>query len=194
MRLELVQAPTEMPVTVDELRVHVWTDYNEPGDGLKESLIAAATGHFESITGRKLIKQTWRAYLDDFPFRQPVELPFGRVLNVTRVNWLDASGVDHVVTPFTGYIPAIIGENPQLHAVGGTWPSGSFFQIDPVRIEFEAGFGAAADVPREIRQAILLLAAHWYENREAVLVGTTVREVPLAFKALSDPWRLLHVC
>jgi len=52
MRLELVQAPTEMPVTVDELRVHVWTDYNEPGDGLKESLIAAATGHFESMAYR----------------------------------------------------------------------------------------------------------------------------------------------
>jgi len=41
-----------------------------------------------------------------------------------------------------------------------------------VAIEFTAGFGhTAADVPAPIRQALLLLIAHWFENREPAITG-----------------------
>jgi hypothetical protein len=33
--------------------------------------------------------------------------------------------------------------------------------------------------PADLEQAVLMLAGHWYENREATLVGVTAQELPL---------------
>lgn len=40
-----------------------------------------------------------------------------------------------------------------------------------------------------VRQAIRLLVAHWYANREAVVTGTTSGELPLAVAMLIGPIR-----
>ncbi len=39
-------------------------------------------------------------------------------------------------------------------------------------------------VPQKVRQAILLLVAHWYETREPVAVGKLVAQVPMTVDAL----------
>lgn len=36
----------------------------------------------------------------------------------------------------------------------------------------------------DVQQALLLLVGHWYANREAVVVGQTSNQVPLAFERL----------
>lgn len=33
-------------------------------------------------------------------------------------------------------------------------------------------------VPEDLEQAVLMLAAHWYENREQTITGTIIAEVP----------------
>lgn len=35
--------------------------------------------------------------------------------------------------------------------------------------------------PADVEQAILMLAAHWYENREATVVGVTAQSLPFGF-------------
>ncbi|HEV7285920.1 MAG TPA: head-tail connector protein [Kaistia sp.] len=35
--------------------------------------------------------------------------------------------------------------------------------------------------PADVEQAILMLAAHWFENREASIVGVTAQSVPFGF-------------
>jgi uncharacterized phiE125 gp8 family phage protein len=58
-----------------------------------------------------------------------------------------------------------------------------------IEIDLEAGFGpAAADVPAPIRQALLMLVAHWYENREAG-PGDPRAAPPPAVSALLAPYR-----
>lgn len=42
----------------------------------------------------------------------------------------------------------------------------------------------------DIRGAMLLLIGHWYENREAAIVGQTVTSMPLAVEALLQPYRI----
>lgn len=42
----------------------------------------------------------------------------------------------------------------------------------------ETTYPTANTVPADLKQAVLLLAAHWYENREASLVGVTAQELP----------------
>jgi hypothetical protein len=39
-----------------------------------------------------------------------------------------------------------------------------------------------------MRQAVLMLVAHWYENREAIVVGTISSEVSLGVNQLLSPY------
>ncbi|CAB5583348.1 Phage gp6-like head-tail connector protein [Pseudomonas putida] len=50
-------------------------------------------------------------------------------------------------------------------------------ETDPVEPE---EMGLTSDV----EQAVLLLVGHWYANREAVVIGTSASEVPLAVDRL----------
>jgi uncharacterized phage protein (predicted DNA packaging) len=50
----------------------------------------------------------------------------------------------------------------------------SFADIDPL--------------PATLDEAVLQLAAHWYENREAVLVGASSAEVPFGVRDLIKPY------
>ncbi len=47
-------------------------------------------------------------------------------------------------------------------------------------------------VPHSIKQGILLLAAHLYQNREAILIDASTVELPFAVKALLDQYRNYH--
>jgi len=38
-------------------------------------------------------------------------------------------------------------------------------------IDYTAGYGAAADVPADLKQAVLALVAYWYENRDLAMAS-----------------------
>lgn len=195
MNLELVTGPTSLPVDADAFRRHAWEVYDQDAedDTYIDELLERATAHVETITSRKLVSQTWRAYLDAWPVNgASIELPFGRVLSVTRFNWLGDDAVDHTLVENTHYAVFVVGWFPKVVPIGG-WPTGSLFVVDPIRIEFVAGFGAAAAVPADLKSAILILAAHWYKNREIVRVGNIVSKLPASFDALVAPWRIRGV-
>ncbi|KQS64518.1 hypothetical protein ASG39_11220 [Rhizobium sp. Leaf371] len=46
-----------------------------------------------------------------------------------------------------------------------------------------------ATVPADLRQAVLMLTGHFYENREATLVGVSADEVPFGVWDLINPHR-----
>ena len=52
-------------------------------------------------------------------------------------------------------------------------------------VEYEAGATNPLDVPAAIRQAVLLIASHWYRSREAVSTDSRMRaaDTPLPFGA-----------
>lgn len=188
-KTELLEGPTEQVATAAELRKHLFAVYENTEDDFLNSLLLAATNHVESITWRKLVSQKWRLYLNRWP--DEILLPFGSVLSVDLFKWLDSDGVDHTLVSGYDYLPAIVGSDPMVIPLG-SWPSGQLFDAESIRIEFTAGYGVAADVPKSIKHAILMLAAHWYENRETVIVGTTVRNVPMAFDALIAPFKMRY--
>jgi uncharacterized phage protein (predicted DNA packaging) len=45
------------------------------------------------------------------------------------------------------------------------------------------------DAPADLREAIMMKAAHLFENREAVLVGISAQELPLGYADLIAPHR-----
>jgi uncharacterized phiE125 gp8 family phage protein len=45
-------------------------------------------------------------------------------------------------------------------------------------------------VPAPIRQALLLLVAHWYEHRDPIEIGTDSTIIPAAVSELLKPYRM----
>jgi len=48
-------------------------------------------------------------------------------------------------------------------------------------------------LPKPIYQAMLMLIAHWYENREAVLIGRPSKEIEFAVTNLIAPYRKIAI-
>lgn len=43
--------------------------------------------------------------------------------------------------------------------------------------------------PEDVEQAVYMLAAHWYENREASIVGVTAMPLPMGVSDILDNYR-----
>ena len=61
--------------------------------------------------------------------------------------------------------------------------------INGIEIEFTAGFGAGADVPSELRRAILVHSAHLYEFRGVVTSDMQPASIPPGYERLTAPWQ-----
>lgn len=157
-------------------------------DALLTELIVTAEAAAESYTRLRLITQTVRVTLDGFGCGG-IALPVEPVQSVVEVSYIDGAG--DVVTMDAADYRLVSSETPcELHpAYGQSWPVPRDNKAS-VFVDLVVGFGAAAsDVPAEIRGAIRLHVGHGFLNREAVVPGVSVAELPLGFKNMLDPWR-----
>lgn len=187
MTLLLVTGPLDEPVTLDEARAHLRLDTTDE-DGLLTALLTAARTSLEAETRRAFMTQSWRLILDEWPGAM-LTLPLAPVSAVTAVTMNDADGPRVVAASL--YETALEGDNPHLGHVAG-WPLPTR-RVGGIAIDFTAGYGAAAAVPAPLKQAILLLAAHWFENREPVTLGERAEVLPLSVAALIAPYRRVHL-
>ena len=67
---------------------------------------------------------------------------------------------------------------------GVPWPSAELRIVNGVEVQVVVGYGDDANVPYNLKQAMLLLIGHWYESREAVIVGTISAELPMGVNSL----------
>jgi uncharacterized phiE125 gp8 family phage protein len=91
------------------------------------------------------------------------------VTAVTSFGYLDVDGASQSLVLNTDYILDISSDVARLKAVD-SWPSTNN-QINAVTIVYTAGFGAAADVPQGIKQAILMCTANMYNFRTSQVEG-----------------------
>lgn len=191
MALSLVTAPAAEPITLAEAKAHLRVDITDD-DSLITALITAARQHVEVITRRQLITATWDLTLDTWPDGDTILVPLPPLQSVTSITYKDSAGTVYTL-PTIDYIVDTAEEPGRVVlAYGKTWPSTTLYPAGAITVRFTAGYGAAAAVPQAIKQALLLMIGHWYENREAVAGGTVQREVPFAVEALLWPYRVLR--
>ena len=178
MPLTLLNAPDDEPVSLDEAKLHLRVD-GADDDSLITALITAARQQAENRTGRALVTQKWRYDLATFPV-DTVELPKPPLASVESITYLDADGTRQTLTDsaYEVYTASLAGVvNP---AYDTAWPA-CREQPGSVQISYTAGYGDAAAVPQLIKAWMLLAIATWYAQREAVITGTIVSELPSAF-------------
>lgn len=189
--LTLLVPPAAEPVTRDEAKAHLRvTDTAE--DALIDRLIAVARAAAEAHTGRAFVTQSFRLARDDWPDKLCLPLPCPPLLAINDVRLYDAEGNASIWDASSYTVDTRFTPGRLCLRSGWTWPVPGRAQ-GGIEIDFHAGFGAAAsDVPVAIRQAVLMLVAHLYENREAV-AGEAAVEIPSGAAALLAPYRVLAI-
>lgn len=141
-------------------------------------LITVARELVETHTGRTLITSTWDYYLPAFPASGIITLPNSPLQSVTSITYTDSAGTA-TVWASSNYQVSIRGAVGRIvPAYSVSWPTFTARPLDAVTVRYVAGYGSGAgDVPEGIRQAMLLLIGHLYEQREAT--GATVAGSPL---------------
>ena len=191
MGLRQLSGPSQEPLTLDEVKAYLRID-GASEDVLLQSLMLTSRLHIEAALGLALLTQSWRLSLDHWPKDGVVDLPVAPALAVSEVRVLDANGTAAVLAPETYGLDS--SRRPaRLVSQTGRWPLPGR-KIAGIEIDLTAGFGpAASDVPEPVRQALLLLVAHWYEHRDPIEIGTPATAVPHAVNRLLNPYRAVRL-
>ena len=178
--------PAVLPVTVDDMRAHLRLPTTDE-DALLTEYIQAAVAHVERVCRRALISQGWRIFLDAWPISRTVRLSVSPVISIDRITVYDSSGTPQDLDPADWQLER--GSEPQrVRVEPGAGPSTTL--INGVEIDFTAGYGTAAfDVPDPLCQAVRLLAAFWFEHREAGSVDE-VTSLPHGFDHLLSAFKV----
>lgn len=185
--LRVTTAATAEPLSLGEAREHLRVDHFDD-DGVISGCILAARQHVENITGLALATSSWTMTMDAFPSDGWIYLPREPVQSVTAVRYYNASGVLTTWSSAQWEVDTY-SLPPRLRARDGySWPSTKDV-LGAVQVEFVAGYGGAEAAPQALLQAVRLLVGHFYENREASVVGTSAVALPFAVDALLAPYR-----
>jgi uncharacterized phiE125 gp8 family phage protein len=171
------------PINLEESKLQLRVDFDDD-DALITRMIKAAREYCEGWTGRSFVEKTLEHYLYSFPLENFIRLPHQPVTAISSVAYKDSDGVDHSMSEGTDYLDDIEGGHVVL-PYSGSWPSVMLYPVNPIKINYAVG----STVPETVKQAIHLLIGHWYENREAVMVGTITKEIEFSVHALLSQHR-----
>lgn len=200
MTFTIVVPPTIEPITLEEARMHLRLTadsnndsppiYSHPEDLLVLSLISAARDYCEQNLMRSLALQTVETVLDDFP-AGAIELSGSPITQIVSIVYIDPDSNEQTLAS-SAYTLDNAQEPGRVLPVD-TWPK-TAGTTNAVHIRYETGYSSDSPnlnpIPPSIRQAMLLLIGHWYENREAVNIGNITTTLDLAVKSLLKPYQL----
>jgi uncharacterized phiE125 gp8 family phage protein len=182
---KVIYEPQTEPVTTAEAKTHLRvTDSND--DAYITTLIKVARRMCERYAGVSFITQTRVVKLDYFPSCLPkeIELPFGPVIamsgndsatptpNALGISYVDEDDDTQTLTLNTDFYLDSHSDIPRISPVDD-WPTDVDDRINAITITYTAGYGAAANVPQEVKQAILMQVGSMYENRQDEGISTT---------------------
>lgn len=182
----LVTPPVLEPVTVADARAFLRISTDSEDDILRR-IIKTARELVEADTGLALIDQTWRLRVDRWPRSGRLALFKYPVKAVTAVVAYRCDGTAISMEPEEFMLQH--GRRPQRVYMAQYPDAQSFCGLE---VDFIAGFGeTGVEVPDALKQAILTLSAHLYENR-AGLDGAT-SELPPMVGQMVDSWRRISL-
>jgi uncharacterized phiE125 gp8 family phage protein len=180
--------PGELPVAAFRAQLRLGTGFADSAtqDAELAGFLAAAIAVIEARTAKALLTRRLRLVVDGWRWLDAQALPLAPVAAVLAVTLRDRTGAAQPVDPARWRLrtdrhrPQVVATGAMLPAV----PSGGTAEID-----FDAGFGAAwSDVPADLAQAVLLLAAEHYHARSGVRP-----DLPPAVAGLVAAWELVRL-
>ena len=191
MLTEVTSVPgAALPVQGLKDHLRLGSGFSDDGmqDGLIEGYLRAAMAAIEGRIGKVLIARRYKLTLEDWRGLSEQPLPVAPVGALVSVTLFDAVGATVLAPERYRLVPDM--QRPKLVAVGVLLPL--IAEDGRAEVVFDAGFGATWSlVPADLAQAVLLLAAEFYENRHDL--GQRVAGLPAVVQVLIERWRTVRV-
>jgi uncharacterized phiE125 gp8 family phage protein len=156
-------------------------------DAALRRYIKAAHNYAESITGRTLVQTTYDYWIDRWPPGNFIELPRPPLSSITSVAYTKWDSSSATLTADDDYVADTDSEPGRVVLeYDETWPTDELHPKNPIKIRYVGGYTSGSsptdyreNIPEEIRIAMLMLVAHWFNQREATITGVNIQNVPM---------------
>lgn len=184
LNYKITTEPTTEPVTVAEAAQQcrltasdLAADTNLTAE--LQRLIVAARKYAEGVTGKSLAEKTVTAVCDSFPSGNVIVLPVSPIKELTSLSYKSADGVsvdvsDRVIIDDFSFPSRLVLKSSQ------SWPTETLYEVNPISIVYKAGETPGGN----IKAAMLLMIAHWFDNRAEVVTGQESFSIPFGAEAL----------
>lgn len=183
--------PTALPLSSFKNHLRLGSGFTDDGtqDDILDGFLRAALAAIEARTGKILIARDFGWSITAWRDEQRQPLPLAPVNGIVGLVISTRTG-DEILIPDHRYQLEQDDQRPALVATGSCLPS--IPSGASLRVEMSAGYGADWDaLPADLRQAVMMLAAHFYEYRhEAALNGGTM---PFGVSALIERYRTVRL-
>lgn len=168
----------------DHLRLGTGFADDDVQDPLLERCLRAALARVEGLCAKAVLSRDFVLGVGAWRDLSRQVLPLAPVAAVSRLAIYDRGGVETVVDPG---LYRLIGDAhaPLLISAGYSLPRIPL--AGRAEIGFSAGFGGWGDVPGDLAQAVLMLAAHTYEGRDGE------GDLPGAVAGILARYRPVHI-
>jgi uncharacterized phiE125 gp8 family phage protein len=174
-------------ITTADLKAHLRVDYASD-DSLIDGFLLAAMSYAQHYTGIAVGRQTIEMALDSFP-DGAISLPLVPAASIISITYVDSAGA---VQTLAGSAYSLDDYSSQdawvVPAVDTEWPE-TYDAVNAVKVQYYAGTTA---LDRAIKQALLLLVGHFYENRQEA-TDKRLAQIPLGVSALLDTVKVWRV-
>lgn len=192
MLIEETTVPQEA-LPVDRFKAHLRLGTGFDGDALQDEVLAsflrAAMSAIEARTGKILIARAFRLTLANWSDRGCQVLPVAPVNAMTQVALVDAAEAETEIA-LSSFRLEQDSQRPRLCPVTLSLPTVP--TNSSVRLRFTAGYAEDWEgLPADLGQAVLLLAAHYYEYRNETALGDGC--MPFGVTSLVQRYRPLRI-
>jgi len=186
--LSEITPPAGEPLTLTEAKDHLRIDHDDD-DIYIDGLIKAARQFVEKRTGIVCLTSTWALYLDKWPASGLIYLKKKPVTEISSVEYYATDEAsEYSALAGTDYETDVISE-PARVRISDAPSLGDL--LNAVKVTFDVGYADTGSIPENIKQAILILIGHMYENRQEEITGRTISYLGKGFEYLLSNDELL---
>ena len=180
-----------LPVAEFKAHLRLGTGFAEDQvqDALVQSFLRAALSAIEARTGKILLEREFSWVLAAWSDPVAQALPVAPVTQMIEVVITDRLGDETTLAADAWRLEPDM-HRPRLVATGACLPTVP--RGGTARLRFLAGYGGAwGDIPADLAQAVLLLAAHYYEYRDETSLGRGC--MPFGVSSLIERYRTVRL-
>ncbi len=190
-KVEIVDAPTDPILTLDEVKLHLRVT-NSIEDAYLTSLNKACESMIGRYLNRTLLTTEYNVFTDRWC--QEFILPYPTLQEVASVKYWDVNG-DEKTLDEDGFYWVVKSSDPGkvVRKYDACYPELQYGRPDAITINFTAGYGdAATDVPEQIKHAIKLMITNYYEHKGDIVVGaaSSANIIPMHVSRLIHDFRV----
>lgn len=193
MMLSEVSTVPDGALPVDEFKAHLRLGSGFGTDDVQDavlvSFLRAAVTAVEARTSKVLFERDFVVGYHAWRTADAQALPVAPVQAVSEVVVADGTGMRNVVDAAAFWLERD-PHAPRLRSVGASLPT--IPRSGMAEVLLTAGFGPAwIDIPADLRQAVLLLAAHYYEYRDETALSEGC--MPFGVASLIERYKVVRL-